>query len=73
MGIHLELLLPLQSLQYAPSMFAGVLATSLTAQKMKFSIKDFFNKCDQIFCKLRKKLSLGKPENIVRSIYKHFF
>ena len=24
-----------------------------TAQKMKFSIKDFFNKCDQILRKLR--------------------
>ena len=25
-----------------------------TAQKMKFSIKDFFSKCDQILRKLRK-------------------
>ena len=25
----------------------------LTAQKMKFSIKDFFSKCDQIYRKLR--------------------
>ena len=27
--------------------------TSITAQKMKFSIKDFFSKCDQIHRKLR--------------------
>ena len=27
----------------------------LTAQKMKFSIKDFFSKCDQIRRKLRKR------------------
>ena len=26
---------------------------TITAQKMKFSIKDFFNKCDQILRKLR--------------------
>ena len=28
--------------------------TLSTAQKMKFSIKDFFNKCDQIRSLLRK-------------------
>ena len=28
-------------------------ARQLTAQKMKFSIKDFFRKCDQIHRKLR--------------------
>ena len=30
-----------------------ILQTFLTAQKMKFSIKDFFSKCDQIPRKLR--------------------
>ena len=37
-------------------MFTGVLATPLeliTAQKMKFSITDFFSKCDQICSFLR--------------------
>ena len=29
------------------------LPLKITAQKMKFSIKDFFNKCDQIRRKLR--------------------
>ena len=28
--------------------------TTKTAQKMKFSIKDFFSKCDQIRCKRKK-------------------
>ena len=27
--------------------------TNITAQKMKFSVKDFFSKCDQICKKLR--------------------
>ena len=27
--------------------------STITTQKMKFSIKDFFSKCDQIRCKLR--------------------
>ena len=31
----------------------GALAQNSTAQKMKFSIKDFFNKCDQISSFLR--------------------
>ena len=31
----------------------GELNTDITAQKMKFSIKDFFSKCDQIHRKLR--------------------
>ena len=28
--------------------------TTKTAQKMKFSIKDFFSKCDEIRCKQKK-------------------
>ena len=34
-------------------MFSGDMKREHTAQKMKFSIKDFFNKCDQIRRKLR--------------------
>ena len=29
------------------------LDVSINAQNMKFSIKDFFSKCDQILCKLQ--------------------
>ena len=34
-------------------MFDMALNTPLTAQKLKFSIKDFFSTCDQIRWKLR--------------------
>ena len=33
--------------------FKAILIRVITAQKMKFSIKDFFSKCDQIRRKLR--------------------
>ena len=41
---------------------------TITAQKMKFSIKDFFSKCDQILRKLRIRSHLQKKslmENFV--------
>ena len=42
-------------------MFAGILIMLMTtAQKMKFSIKDFFSKCDQIHRKLWIPLHLLK-------------
>ena len=30
--------------------YSGEGSDENTAQKMKFSIKDFFNKCDQVYC-----------------------
>ena len=33
---------------YSSHIFITITAKCLTAQKMKFSIKDFFSKCDQI-------------------------
>ena len=36
-----------------------------TAQKMKFSMKDFFSKCHQIRRKLRKKLKKFFMENFI--------
>ena len=35
------------------SVFLDITEVANTAQKMKFSIKDFFSKCDQIRRKLR--------------------
>ena len=41
----------------------------LTAQKMKFSIKDFFSKCDQIHRKLRIRSHLLKKFLIENFIF----
>ena len=43
----------LLSNHFASSLARAFLLTVLTAQKMKFSIKDFFSKCDQIRSLLR--------------------
>ena len=40
------------------------LADNIIAQKMKFSIKDFFSKCDQIRRKLRSRLIILLTENL---------
>ena len=48
--------------------FEWGLIIKLTVQKMKFSIKDFFNKCDQIRRKLRIWSRLPKKslmENVI--------
>ena len=52
-----------------------VWSTNDTAQKMKFSIKDFFSKCDQIRRKLRIWSHLLKKslmENFVFCVVFHF-
>ena len=35
-------------LEQSPEIYSRLLYNAITAQKMKFSIKDFFNKCEQI-------------------------
>ena len=42
-----------------------------TAQKMKFSIKDFFSKCDQIRSFLRKKRLITTPVSRWGNCNKH--
>ena len=40
--------------------FAWCIEANITAQKIKFSIKEFFSKCDQIYSSLRIRLHLLK-------------
>ena len=43
----------LASVILPPKYLAKLISTAYIAQKLKFSIQDFFSKCDQICCKLR--------------------
>ena len=49
--------------------FKDMLEMNLTAQKMKFSIKDFFSKCDQIRSKLRIRSHLLKKSLMENFIF----
>ena len=52
------------------STFNDPLIHAFTAQNMKFSIKDFFGKCDQIRRKLRTEEILNGKLQFLFTIYK---